>query len=127
MEHSALSRRERQIMDLLYAMGSATAAQVQEKMPGDLSYSTVRAQLRVLEEKGHVSHIEEGTRYTYRPTVARERARRSALRHLTDTFFEGSTWNVVSALLGESRGRLTKEQLDKLAEMVDRAKKEKVE
>lgn len=127
MEHAALSRRERQIMDILYALGSATIAQVHEKMPGELSYSTVRAQLRVLEEKGHVSHIEDGPRYTYRPTVAREKARRSALRHLTETFFEGSTWNVVTALLGGKQTRLTPEQLDKLAELIERARKEQSE
>jgi predicted transcriptional regulator len=80
--------------------------------------------LRVLEEKGHVSHTEDGMRYVYRSSVAREKARRSALRHLTDTFFEGSTWNVVTALLGGSQGRLTQEQLDKLAEMIERARKE---
>ncbi len=127
MAETTLSRRERQIMDIVYTLGSATAAQVHEKMPRELSYSTVRAQLRVLEEKGHVSHTEEGARYVYRPTVARERARRSALRHLTDTFFEGSTWNVVTALLGGSQGRLTQEQLGKLAEMIERAKKEQSE
>jgi predicted transcriptional regulator len=124
MQPASLSRREREIMDILYALGSATAAQVQEKMPGDLSYSTVRAQLRVLEEKGHVSHIEAGTRYVYRPSVAREKARRSALRHLTETFFEGSTWNVVTALLGGSEGKLKKDELDRLAEMIERARKE---
>jgi BlaI family penicillinase repressor len=127
MEHTALSRRERQIMDILYALGSATIAQVHEKMPGELSYSTVRAQLRVLEEKGHVTHVEDGPRYTYRPTVARDKARRSALRHLTDTFFEGSTWNVVNALLGGKQTGLTQEQLDKLAEMIERARKEQSE
>jgi predicted transcriptional regulator len=122
-----LSRRERQIMDILYALGTATAAQVHEKMPRELSYSTVRAQLRVLEEKGHVSHTEEGARYVFRPTVAPERARRSALRHLTDTFFEGSTWNVVTALLGGNHGKLSQEQLDKLAEMIEKARKEQAE
>jgi predicted transcriptional regulator len=127
MPETTLSRRERQIMDILYALGNATAAQVHEKMPPELNYSTVRAQLRVLEEKGHVSHTEDGARYLYRPTVARDRARKSALRHLTDTFFEGSTWNVVTALLGESRGRLTRDQLDQLEAMIERAKKEQAE
>ena len=127
MPGTTLSRRERQIMDILYALGNATAAQVHVKMPPELSYSTVRAQLRVLEEKGHVSHTEDGARYLYRPTVARDRARKSALRHLTDTFFEGSTWNVVTALLGENRGRLTQEQWDQLEAMIERAKKEQAE
>src|ERR687896_2293904 len=95
----ALSRRERQIMDILYRRGRATAAEVMEELTGEPSYSTVRTQLRVLEEKGHVRHEEEGLRYVYVPAVARTAARKSALRHLVDTFFEGSTEKAVAALL----------------------------
>src|SRR5918999_5350757 len=97
--HTTLTRRERQIMDILYRRGRATAAEVMEDLPGDPSYSTVRTQLRVLETKGHVRHEEEGLRYIYTPAVARTAARKSALRHLVDTFFEGSTEKAVAALL----------------------------
>src|SRR3989449_1356697 len=97
---ATLARRERQIMDILYRLGRATAADVMEKLPGDPSYSTVRTQLRVLESKGHVRHEEEGLRYIYVPAVPRHAARKSALRHLVDTFFDGSTEKVVGALLG---------------------------
>src|SRR5437762_11884085 len=95
---TGLTRRERQIMDILYRRGRATAAEVMSDLPGDPSDSTVRTQLRVLESKGHVRHEEEGLRYIYLPAVARHAARRSALRHLVDTFFEGSTEKVVAAL-----------------------------
>src|SRR6266550_5190767 len=88
--HATLSRRERQIMDVLYRRGRATAADVMEALPGDPHSSTVRTQLRVLEEKGHVRHEEEGLRYVYMPAVARHAARKSALRHVIDTFFDGS-------------------------------------
>src|SRR2546429_7897676 len=97
---AALSRRERQIIDILYRRGRATANEVMADLTGDPSYSTVRTQLRVLEAKGHVRHEEEGLRYVYLPAVARHAARRSALRHLVDTFFDGSTEKVVGALLG---------------------------
>src|SRR5215204_4151009 len=93
--HNALTRRERQIMDILFRRGRATAAEVMEELPGEPSYSTVRTQLRVLEEKGHVRHEEEGLRYIYCPVVARHTARKSALRHLVDTFFEGSAEKAV--------------------------------
>ncbi|MDQ6678847.1 MAG: BlaI/MecI/CopY family transcriptional regulator, partial [Acidobacteriota bacterium] len=87
----ALTRRERQIMDTLYKLGRATAATILDGLPDRTNYSTIRAQLRVLEEKGHVRHEEDGPRYLYIPTLKRTAARRSALRHLVDTFFEGST------------------------------------
>lgn len=112
-------------MDILYALGAASAAQVQEKMPEAANYSTIRAQLRVLEEKGHVSHTDEGGRYTYRPTVPVEKARRSALRHLTETFFQGSAWNVVAALVGSDGKKLTREELDEMAKLIERAKRER--
>jgi len=121
--HTALSRRERQIMDILYRRGRATANDVMADLPGDPSYSTVRTQLRVLEVKGHVRHEEEGLRYVYTPALARHAARRSALRHLVDTFFDGSTEKVVGALLGPDGGRLSPSELDRIAEMVAKARK----
>jgi BlaI family transcriptional regulator, penicillinase repressor len=121
--HSALSRRERQIIDILYRRGRATAAEVMDELPGSSSYSTVRTQLRVLEDKGHVRHEEEGLRYVYAPAVPRHTARKPALRHLVDTFFDGSAVNVVGALLGGEGARLSDEELDRIAEMVAKARK----
>src|SRR3954462_9295861 len=118
-----LSRRERQIMDILYRRGRATANEVMADLSGDPSYSTVRTQLRVLESKGHVRHEEEGLRYVYLPALPRHAARRSALRHLVDTFFEGSTEKVVGALLGGESSRLTEDELDRIAGMVEKARK----
>jgi predicted transcriptional regulator len=122
--HSALTRRERQIMDILYRRGRATASEVMEELSGDPSYSTVRTQLRVLESKGHVRHEEEGLRYVYVPAVPRHAARKSALRHLVDTFFDGSAEKVVGALLGGDAARLSPEELERIAELVAKAKKE---
>jgi predicted transcriptional regulator len=122
--HAALTRRERQIMDILYRRGRATAAEVLEDLPGQTSYSTVRTQLRVLEEKGHVRHEEEGLRYIYLPAVPRHAARKSALRHLVDTFFDGSTEKAVAALLGGEGSRLTDEELARITELVAKARKE---
>jgi predicted transcriptional regulator len=119
----SLSRRERQIMDILYRRGRATAYEVMADLPGDPSDSTVRTQLRVLESKGHVRHEEEGLRYIYLPAVARHAARRSALRHLVDTFFEGSTEKVVAALLGGDASRLSGDELDRIAGIVAKARK----
>ena len=121
--HSTLSRRERQIMDILYRRGRATANDVMADLPGDPSYSTVRTQLRVLEAKGHVRHEEEGLRYVYTPALPRHAARRSALRHLVDTFFDGSTEKVVGALLGPDGGRLSPSELDRIADMLAKARK----
>src|SRR3954447_10855032 len=118
-----LSRRERQIMDILYRRGRATANEVMADLPGGPSDSTVRTQLRVLESKGHVRHEEEGLRYIYLPAVARHAARRSALRHLVDTFFEGSTEKVVAALLGGDASRLSGDVLDRIAGIVAKARK----
>ena len=122
--HNALTRRERQIMDILYRRGKATANDVMEELPGDPSYSTVRTQLRVLETKGHVRHEEEGLRYIYSPAVPRHAVRRSALRHLVETFFDGSTEKVVSALLGGEGARISDAELERIAEVVAKAKKE---
>jgi predicted transcriptional regulator len=119
----ALSRRERQIMDILYRRGRATASEVMADLPGEPSYSTVRTQLRVLESKGHVRHEEEGLRYIYLPAGARRAARRSALRHVVDTFFEGSTEKVVAALLGADGSRLSDQELDRIATIVAKARK----
>jgi predicted transcriptional regulator len=117
-----LTRREREIMDILYRLGRATAGEVMEDLTGDPTYSTVRAQLRVLEEKGHVRHEEQGLRYVYVPTVPRHEVRQSILKHMVDTFFEGSTHKVVAALLGSEGGRLSREELDRIAELVEKAR-----
>jgi BlaI family penicillinase repressor len=122
--HAALSRRERQIMDILYRRGRATAADVMDELSGDPAYSTVRTQLRVLESKGHVRHEEEGLRYVYVPALPRRAARKSALRHVVDTFFEGSTEKVVAALLGADGTRVSDEELERIALLVAQARKE---
>ncbi len=122
--HRQLSRRERQIMDVIYQQGSATAAEVMESIPDPPSYSAVRAMLRVLEEKGHLQHEQDGPRYVYKPTVTRERARRSALRHLVRTFFNGSTGEAVAALLDMSDAKLSDAEVDRLARLIDQAKTE---
>jgi predicted transcriptional regulator len=119
--HAVLTKRERQIMDALYRLGRATAGEVQASLPGAPSYSTVRTQLRVLEAKGHVRHDELGLRYIYSPTIPRHSARRSALKHLVDTFFEGSSAKVVAALLGGDAARITDEELDRIAGIVKKA------
>src|SRR2546423_413975 len=121
---SALTRRERQIMDILYKRSRATASEVMEDLPGHPHSSTVRTQLRVLEEKGHVSHEEQGLRYLYIPAVPRRAARKSALRHLVDTFFDGSAEQVVAAVLGGEGSRLNDKELDRIAELVAKARKE---
>ena len=122
--HTALSRRERQIMDILYRRGRATADEVMADLPGSTTYSTVRTQLRVLEEKGHVRHEEDGVRYVYAPAVPRKAARKSALRHLVDTFFDGSAEQVVAALLGGEASRLSEDELKRIVDMVAKARKE---
>ena len=121
---NTLSRRERQIMDVLYKLERATVADVLGRLTGKPNYSTVRAQLRVLEDKGHVQHEEHGLRYIYVPTVARHVARRSALRHLVETFFEGSAEKVVAALLGGEVSRISQEELDRLARLIKKDTKE---
>jgi BlaI family penicillinase repressor len=118
-----LTRRERQIMDILYKLGRATAGEVLEGLPGSPTYSTVRAQLRVLEEKGHVQHEEVGLRYVYEPKVPRNAVKNSALRHIVDTFFEGSTHKVVAALLGGESSNVSDEELDRITDLVDKARK----
>ena len=122
--HATLSRRERLIMDILYRRGRATAAEVLAELSGTPTSSTVRTQLRVLEDKGHVRHEEEGLRYVYVPAVPRHAARKSALRHLLDTFFDGSAEKVVGALLGGEGARLSEDELQRIAALVAKAKKE---
>ena len=121
--HANLSRRERQIMDAIYARGQATAAEVHEGLPDPPSYSAVRALLRVLEDKGHLTHTKRGARYLYRPTVPPQRAARSALKRVLKTFFDGSAERVVAALLDVSDTQLSPEELERLAELIDQAKK----
>jgi len=123
-DHVSLTRRERQVMDILYKRGKATASGVLGDLPGTPHYSTVRTQLRVLEEKGHVTHEEDGVRYVYMPATPRRAARKSALRHLVDTFFDGSAEQVVAAVLGGEGARLSDEELDRIAELIEKAKKE---
>jgi predicted transcriptional regulator len=110
-------------MDILYRRERAHAGDVQKELSGDTSYSAVRAQLRVLEEKGHVLHEEKDLRYVYFAAIPRNEVRHSALRHLMDTFFEGSTENVLSALIGGEKAKVSKEELDRLAQMIDKARK----
>ena len=123
-ERAQLSRRERQIMDVIYRLGQATAAEVLDNLPDAPSYSAVRALLRVLEDKGHVKHAEDGPRYVYVPTVPREKARQSALRQLVNTFFDGSAEQAVAALLDLSSERLSPDELDRLAGVIASARKE---
>src|SRR5258705_7583046 len=114
--HCPLPRRERQILNSLYRRGRATAGEVMEDLSGHPNYSTVRTQLRVLETKGHARHEEEGLRYVYVPAVPHRAARKSALRHLVDTFFDGSTEKVVGALLGGEGARLSEGELERIAD-----------
>jgi BlaI family penicillinase repressor len=120
----SLSRREREIMDIVYEMKEATVLQILERLPSPPSYSAVRALVRVLEQKGHLLHRQDGPRYVYAPRLAKDKARRSALAHLKQTFFDGSTTDVVAALLDLSEEDLSDEDYRKLTELVDRARKE---
>ena len=120
--HNDLSRRERQIVDILYANGRATAADVQAALPEPPSYSAVRAMLRILEDKGHVRHEQDGPRYVYVPTVARDNAKRSALRHVLQTFFDGSAEQAISALLDDRSAQLSDGELDRLADLIKHAR-----
>jgi predicted transcriptional regulator len=122
--HVTLTRRERQIMDILYRRGSASAAEVIQDLHDNPSDSTVRTHLRILEEKGHVLHQEVGLRYVYSPKVPGTAVRQSALKHLVDTFFDGSTEKVVAALIGAAGSKLSKEELRRIAELVEKAEKQ---
>jgi predicted transcriptional regulator len=118
-----LSRRERQIMDVLYERGRATAAEILAALPDPPSYSAIRALVKVLEDKGHVKHQEDGPRYVFTPSVPRAKARRSAVKHLLQTFFDDSASEAVASLLGAS-GKLKSEELDKIEQLIARARKE---
>ena len=122
--HAHLSRRERQIMDVIYSKGRATAAEVLEAIPQPPSYSAVRAMLRLLEEKGYLRHEQDGPRYIFLPTLSRARARQSAMQQLLQTFFDSSAEQAVAALLDMSRAKLSDAELDRLSEMIERARKE---
>jgi BlaI family penicillinase repressor len=122
--HRNLSRRERQMMDILYQRGRATAAEIHQALPDAPSYSAVRAKLRVLEEKGHVRHEEEALRYVYLPTMARDMARKSALRHMVSTFFAGSVEETVAALLDMSAANLAPADLERISQMIETARKQ---
>jgi predicted transcriptional regulator len=121
--HTELSRRERQIIDILYAQGRGTAAEVQAALPDPPSYSAVRAMLRILEEKGHVRHEQDGPRYVYLPTLARDNAKRSALKHMLRTFFDGSAEQAISALLDDASTKMSDVELDRLAKMISDARR----
>ena len=122
-EPAGLSRRERQVMDILYRRGRATASEIQEAMPDAPSYSAVRTTLRILEDKGHARHREDGPRYVYTPKVTREKATRSALRHLVETFFDGSAEKAVVTLLDSSASSLSEEELKRIEQMIEKARK----
>jgi predicted transcriptional regulator len=121
--HHELSRRERQIIDILYTQGRGTAAEVQAALPDPPSYSAVRAMLRILEEKGHVKHVQDGPRYIYLPTIARDNAKRSAMRHMLQTFFDGSAEQAISALLDDASTQMSDVELDRLARMISEARR----
>jgi predicted transcriptional regulator len=124
MPSTLLSRREREIMDVLYRDAPLGVAEIRERMAAPPGYSAVRALLRILEEKGHIRHEESGPRYVFSPVVSRVKARRSALRSLVQTFFGGSPEEAVAALIDESRGQLGRAELDRLAGLIESARKE---
>ena len=119
-----LSRRERQIMDVLYQMAEATAAEVQERLPEAPSYSAVRAMLRILEDKGHIKHYEDGPRYVYRPVVARDTAQKSAVSHMLRTFFNGSVEAAMTALLDATDRKLSRDEVDRLSSIIEQQRRE---
>ena len=120
----SLSRREREMMNIIFARGQATATEVMEAMAEPPSYSAVRATLRILEQKGHLKHQHDGTRYVYLPTVNRERVRLSALDNLLATFFDGSAANVVATLIEKQKASMTDDELDRLSSLIEQARKE---
>lgn len=122
--HRVLSRRERQIIDIVYRLGEAGVGDLRDQLPDPPSYSAVRAQMRILEEKGHLRHRQDGARYVYRPTVPRSRARRSALRRVLSHFFDGSREELLAALLDDRETRPSTQELDGLAALVETARRE---
>src|SRR5688572_27645997 len=121
--HRDLSRRERQIMDVIYRRGQATVAEVLAELPDPPSYSALRALMRVLENKRHLRHQQQGAAYVYLPTLPAESARKSAIRHLLQTFFDGSTERAVAALLDTNHSKLSANELDRLGRLIESAKK----
>lgn len=124
MPKPPLTRREREIMEILYRLRRATAHEVKDNLADPPSYSAVRALLRLLEERGHVKHVEEGQRYVYTPVAAPSEARRSALAQVVRTFFGGSVEQAVTALVDTSKSKLSQEELDRIAQVIERARKE---
>jgi predicted transcriptional regulator len=124
LKKQQFSRREREMMDIIFSRGKATATEVLEGMAEPPSYSAVRATLRILEQKGHLRHQHDGTRYVYLPTVNRDRLRLSALDQLLTTFFDGSAANVVTTLIERQKGTMSDDELERLAELIDLARKE---
>jgi predicted transcriptional regulator len=124
VKKTELTRRERQIMDVIYRKGRATAQEVLDGLSDPPSYSAVRALLRLLEERGHVRHVQEGAKYVYLPAVGRSDARRSALAHLVRTFFDGSVEAAVATLVDSSKAKLSREELDRIAATIEKAKRE---
>jgi BlaI family transcriptional regulator, penicillinase repressor len=122
--HDPLGRRERQIMDAVYRLGRATVQEVLDSLPDPPSYSSVRAMMGLLEHKGHLKHEQDGPRYVYLPAISRDRAQRSALRHLVQTFFNGSPEQVVAALLDSPDAKLSQSELDRLARLIAGARRE---
>jgi BlaI family transcriptional regulator, penicillinase repressor len=122
---TALSRRERQILDILYSRGRATAAEIQTALPDPPSYSATRALLRILEQKGHIRHEEDGPRYVFLPKVSRQKARVAALRHMLQTFFDGSAAEAAAALVDGSAAKMSAEELEQLKALIDRTREEK--
>jgi BlaI family transcriptional regulator, penicillinase repressor len=123
-EPAPLSRREREIMDIIHRRGRASVNDVMSELSGEPAYSTVRAQLRVLEDKGHLRHEAEHLRYVYLPALSPQKIRRSAVKHLIDTFFDGSPEKVVEALVGRDGPGVSDDALDRIAELVERARRE---
>ncbi len=123
---ASLSRRERQIMDIVYAAGRATGSEIQKQLPDELSYSTVRTLLRILEGKGYLRHAEEGLRYVYEPAVPRETARKSALKRILRTFFDDSAQQAVAALLDPKSFHLSPNELDELSALIEKARNDSV-
>lgn len=119
-----VSRRERQIMDALFRLGAASVADVRKNLPNAPSYSSVRAQLRILEDKGHVTHTQDGPRYVYRPRMTQDRARRSALAHVAETFFEGSAVQMMASLLDQEAADLSDDELNRLSALIERMRRE---
>ncbi|HEY8904029.1 MAG TPA: BlaI/MecI/CopY family transcriptional regulator [Chthoniobacterales bacterium] len=122
--HQRLTRRERQVMDIVLAAGEASAAEIHQRLPEPPSYSAVRALLRVMEEKGHLVHVSEGPRYVYKPAISPKKARASVLQQLLDTLFEGSREELVAALLDSGDLKADKQELDRLAKLIEEARQQ---